>query len=101
MAEQLDGIDDSLQGLRLRGVPAHLPAVESDATECLQEAAHLQSIPERAGEEYPTLGSSVAELGEDGKRHWTGRNVVAARAGIGSGRRQNLHRRYHLGRSWR
>lgn len=100
MAEQLDGIDDSLQGLRLLGVTAHLPVAESDATECLQEAAHLQSIPEWAVEEHQTLGSSVAELEEDDKRHWRNRNAVAARAGIGLGRRQNLHHR-PLEKSWR
>ena len=59
----------------------------SGANGSLQEEEHVESMPGLVVEAFRNLGSSVAELGSDGKRHGKGRNLAAARADTDSVRR--------------
>ena len=57
------------------------------ANRSLLEEEHVESMPGPVVEASRILGSSVAELGSDGKRRGKGRNFAAARANIDSARR--------------
>jgi len=75
-AEESGAIGDWL--LVPQGVIAHLAEEGSGANKSLQGQAHFGSMFPWAVEEFRKPGSSFVELGEDGKRHWRGRNFEAA-----------------------